>query len=46
MTERVEFYEHAQQGFLNDTRAEVHDVASAADAWAKTLAFFRRELKG
>ncbi|OFW26908.1 MAG: hypothetical protein A3H97_21910 [Acidobacteria bacterium RIFCSPLOWO2_02_FULL_65_29] len=38
-------YAHAQHAFFNDTRPEVHDAASAADAWAKTLAFFRRELK-
>jgi carboxymethylenebutenolidase len=38
-------YEHAQHAFFNDTRAEVHDAAASADAWSKTLAFFRRELK-
>lgn len=39
-------YPNAQHAFFNDTRAEVHDAKASADAWSKTLAFFRRELKG
>src|SRR5262249_24245003 len=39
-------YANADHAFFNDTRPEVHDAAAAADAWAKTLAFFRQELKG
>ncbi len=38
-------YPEAQHAFFNDTRPDVHDPAAAADAWTKTLAFFRRELK-
>lgn len=38
-------YPDADHAFFNDTRAEVHDKKASADAWSKTLAFFRRELK-
>lgn len=37
-------YPTAQHAFFNDDRPEVYDPAAAADAWQKTLAFFRREL--
>lgn len=37
-------YPNAQHAFFNDQRPEVYDARAAADAWAKTLAFFRREL--
>jgi carboxymethylenebutenolidase len=37
-------YPGADHAFFNDQRPEVYDPAAAADAWAKTLAFFRREL--
>jgi carboxymethylenebutenolidase len=37
-------YPEAQHAFFNDQRPEVYDASAAADAWAKTLAFFRREL--
>ncbi len=37
-------YADAQHAFFNDERPEVHDARAAADAWEKTLAFFRREL--
>ena len=37
-------YPDAQHAFFNDTRPEVHDPQSSADAWAKTLAFLRKEL--
>lgn len=39
-------YPNAQHAFFNDTRADVYDSTAAADAWKKTLEFFRRELKG
>ena len=39
-------YTNAQHAFFNDTRPEVYDAGASADAWTKTLAFFRRELKG
>ena len=38
-------YPSADHAFFNDERKEVYDPAAAADAWTKTLAFFRRELK-
>jgi carboxymethylenebutenolidase len=38
-------YPEAQHAFFNDTRPEVYDAAASADAWTKTLAFFRKELK-
>jgi carboxymethylenebutenolidase len=39
-------YPNADHAFFNDTRPEVYDAKAAADAWQKTLAFFRRELAG
>lgn len=39
-------YPQADHAFFNDTRPEVYDPAAAADAWQRTLAFFRRELQG
>jgi carboxymethylenebutenolidase len=38
-------YPDADHAFFNDERPEVYDAAAAADAWAKTIAFFRRELR-
>lgn len=38
-------YPGAAHAFFNDTRPEVYDAAAAADAWSRTLTFFRRELK-
>lgn len=38
-------YPNADHAFFNDTRKEVYDPAAAADAWKKTLDFFRRELR-
>lgn len=37
-------YAEAAHAFFNDTRPEVYDAAAAADAWSRTLTFFRREL--
>jgi carboxymethylenebutenolidase len=37
-------YPNADHAFFNDTRPEVYDAAAAEDAWARTLAFFGREL--
>ncbi len=37
-------YAGADHAFFNEKRPEVYDAAASADAWAKTLAFFRREL--
>lgn len=38
-------YPNADHAFFNDQRPEVYDAAAAADAWSKTVAFFRRELQ-
>ena len=37
-------YPGTHHAFFNDQRPEVFDPSAAADAWARTLAFFRREL--
>ncbi|HVH27686.1 MAG TPA: dienelactone hydrolase family protein [Vicinamibacterales bacterium] len=37
-------YPDAAHAFFNDDRPEVYDRRAASDAWAKTLAFLRREL--
>lgn len=37
-------YPDAQHGFHCDDRPEVFDAPAAADAWARTLAFFERHL--
>jgi carboxymethylenebutenolidase len=37
-------YASAAHAFFNEERPEVYDPTAARDAWAKTLAFFRREL--
>jgi carboxymethylenebutenolidase len=38
-------YPDADHAFFNDERSDVHDAGAAADAWSKTIAFFRRELQ-
>jgi carboxymethylenebutenolidase len=38
-------YPDAQHAFFNDTRPQVYDAKAAADAWSRTLAFLRHELK-
>jgi carboxymethylenebutenolidase len=37
-------YEGQDHGFFNDTRPEVHDKSAAADAWQRTLAWFRKHV--
>src|SRR5262249_23084505 len=37
-------YANADHAFFNERRPEVYDAAASADAWGKTLEFFRREL--
>jgi len=37
-------YPDADHAFFNDHRPEVHDAAAAADAWKRTLAFFKSEI--
>ena len=43
---RAEFhiYPGTDHAFFNDTRPEVYDDAAAADAWRRTLDFFRQNL--
>jgi carboxymethylenebutenolidase len=43
---RAEFhiYPGTDHAFFNDTRSEVYDAAAAADAWRRTLDFFRENL--
>jgi carboxymethylenebutenolidase len=38
-------YEQAGHAFFNDTRPQAYDPAAAADAWQRTLAFFRKYLQ-
>jgi carboxymethylenebutenolidase len=38
-------YPGVNHAFFNDTRPEVYDAKAAADSWAKTVAFFRANLK-
>jgi carboxymethylenebutenolidase len=39
-------YPGADHAFFNDTRPEVYDPGAAADAWRRTLEFFRTHLSG
>ncbi len=41
---RFRIYVGVQHAFLNDSRPEVHDAATAAEAWGEILAFLRAEL--
>jgi len=38
-------YPGAGHGFFNDTRAQAYHAAAAADAWQRTLKFFRQKLE-
>ncbi|MDT4896666.1 MAG: carboxymethylenebutenolidase [Acidobacteriota bacterium] len=40
----IKVYEGAKHGFFNDTRAEAYNPEAAADAWQRTLKFFRERL--
>ena len=40
----VKIYEDADHAFFNDTRPEVYNATDAAEAWQRTLAFFRQHL--
>lgn len=37
-------YNGTDHGFFNDSRPEVHDKNAAADAWQRTLAWFRKHM--
>jgi carboxymethylenebutenolidase len=41
----IHIYPNVDHAFFNDERADVYDKAAAADAWRRTLAFFRQHLK-
>ena len=38
-------YPDTTHAFFNDDRPEVYDAKAASDAWSKTIAFLRQELK-
>lgn len=41
----IKIYAGAKHGFFNDTRPQAYNPEAAADAWARTLRFFREHLK-
>jgi carboxymethylenebutenolidase len=41
----IHVYPGVNHAFFNDERKDVYDEAAAADAWRRTLAFFREHLK-
>jgi len=43
-TVETHIYPGVDHAFFNDTRPEVYDPEAAADAWRRTLAFFRKHL--
>ncbi len=42
----IHMYEGVNHAFNNDTSTERYDAKAAGEAWARTLAFFRKELGG
>ena len=44
-TADIKIYAGAKHGFFNDTRPQAYNPEAAADAWARTLKFFRERLK-
>jgi carboxymethylenebutenolidase len=44
-TADIKIYPGAKHGFFNDTRPEAYNPEAAADAWKRTLKFFRERLK-
>ena len=44
-TVEVVVYPGATHAFFNDTRKEVHKPDAAADAWKRTIAFFRKNVR-
>ena len=40
----IHIYPGVDHGFFNDDRPDVHDKPAAADAWRRTLAFFRQHV--
>lgn len=43
-TAEFHIYPNAPHAFFNDTRPHIYDATSAADAWERTLAWFRKHL--
>jgi carboxymethylenebutenolidase len=41
----IKIYAGAKHGFFNDTRPEAYNAEAAADAWQRTLRFFRDRMK-
>ena len=41
----INIYPGVDHGFFNDDRADVYNKAAAADAWKRTLGFFRQHVK-
>ena len=41
----IKIYDGARHGFFNDTRPEAYHAEAAADAWQRTLRFFRAHLR-
>ena len=42
----MRIYPGTDHAFFNDTRPEVYDAEAAADAWRRTIEFFREHLSG
>lgn len=42
---QVVVYPDSNHAFFNDTRKEVYDPDAAADAWKRTIAFFRQNIR-
>ncbi|MBA3768664.1 MAG: dienelactone hydrolase family protein, partial [Acidobacteria bacterium] len=40
----IKIYPGAKHGFFNDTRPEAYNAEAAADAWQRTLRFFRERM--
>jgi carboxymethylenebutenolidase len=43
-TADIKIYPGAKHGFFNDTRPEAYNASAAADAWQRTVNFFRQHL--
>jgi carboxymethylenebutenolidase len=41
----INIYPAVDHGFFNDDRPDVYNKAAAADAWKRTLGFFRQNVK-
>jgi carboxymethylenebutenolidase len=41
----INIYPGVDHGFFNDDRPDVYNKAAAADAWKRTLGFFRQNVK-